>query len=335
MIIKSAIKTVAPSFFLNWWRINQYKKQCKYYYDYDASRFTKYSNSINKWNNPEKLIGQIVAEYHVIEKGLTMPNMHFGFGQLVLNDLISHCDLYTFRFDKNNEQLLYAIRVIAEYKLDHERNGYELSNELLTSINSILSKYDDVVPSEQITMNKEDYFKFNHSSFEDFSNSRHSLRSFSGSIEIDTIKKSVSLAQNAPSGCNRQPSRVYVLQDKYHIEQVLNVQTGNRGFGHLANKLIVLTAELGGYLALRERNDVYVNGGIYAMNLLYALHYHQIGACSLNWCATPEQDIELRKICDIPPSEAVILIIACGSIPDKFKLAASHRSNFSNILKVI
>lgn len=335
MSLKSAIKSVTPNILLNWWRKYQEKKNINYYYNYDISRYITHSNSFNRWDNPEKLIGQIVAEYHVIEKGLTMPDMRLGFGQLVLNDLISHCDLYALLFDINNEQFVYAIRVISEYKLEHEKNRYQLTNELVLSINNILSKYVEVPPSEQICMNKDDYFKYNQSSFEKFSNSRHSLRNFCGSVDTETIIKAVSLAQNAPSGCNRQPSRVYLVQEKLRIKQVLNVQTGNRGFGHLADKLIVLTTELGGFLALKERNDAYVNGGIYAMNLLYALHYHQIGACPLNWCADPVQDLELRKICDIPPSESVILIIACGSIPDNFKLATSHRNKVSKILRVI
>jgi hypothetical protein len=49
----------------------------------------------------------------------------------------------------------------------------------------------------------------------------------------------------------------------------------------------------------------------------------------------PEQDLELRGICNILPSEAVIMIIACGGVPENFKLVTSHRNNSSNILNVI
>lgn len=335
MNIKSTIKTIMPSFLLNRIRLIKYKKLCKSCYEYDAIRFTKYSNAYTKWDNPEKLIGLIIAEYHVIEKGLAMPNMRLGFGQAVMNELIMHCVLYASKFDSEKEQYIYALRVIKEYKLEHEKNNYKLEDSLFKSIDNLLSKNVMLFPSEQIVMTKKNYFKSNQSSFEDFSNSRKSLRNFSGIVDLAIIKKAVSLAQNAPSACNRQPSRVYVVQEKDRIEKALKVQTGNRGFGHLANKLIILTAETGGYLGLNERNDVFVNGGIYAMNLLYALHYYQIGACPLNWCAMPEQDLELRKICNILPSEAVIMLIACGGVPEEFKLVTSHRNDSSNILKVI
>jgi len=215
----------------------------------------------------------------------------------------------------------------------HEKNNHILEESLSTLINEVLLKFKNIIPTEQIVMTKENYFKSINSSFADFSNSRRSLRNFSGIIKTSLIEKAVKLAQNAPSSCNRQPSRVYVIQDKNLIKQALDLQSGNRGFGHLADKLIILTAEFGGCLNLRERNDTYVNGGIYAMNLLYALHYHQIGACTLGWYSQPSQDMELRKICDIAPSETVVLLIACGGVPDKFQLTVSYRNKYSNILQ--
>jgi nitroreductase len=335
MNIKSIVKKWLPSFIVNKIRSLRYERSCKSCYEYDAKRFTAYSNSFTQWDNTEKLIGQIVAEYHVVEKGLAMPNMRMGFGKQIIIDLIDHCNLFSARFDINNEQLIYAVSVIKEYKLVHEKNNFLLDAAILNAIDILISKYTGLVPSEQLTTTRNDYFKFNQASFKDFSNSRKSLRDFSGSVDLESIKKAVSLAQNAPSACNRQPSRVYVVQDKEVMLKALGVQSGNRGFGFLADKLIVLTAESGGYLGLNERNDAFVNGGIYAMNLLYALHYYQIGACSLNWCSMPEQDIELRKICNILPSESIIMLIACGGVPEKFKLVTSHRNHYSNMLTVI
>jgi len=335
MSIKSIIKIFLPKLFLNWFRARKYKQICNACYNYDAERFNLYSNAYNKWNNPEKLIGQIIAEYHALEKGLTMPEMRLGFGQGLLCDLIGHCNLYATRFDRNNEQLLYAISIIGEYKEEHDKNNFKIEEKLLQSLISLLSEYKTIVPSKQLILTKAEYFKNTYSSFKDFSNSRHSLRNFSGEIDVELIERAITLAQNSPSACNRQPSRVYILQDKKIIEQVLEIQTGNRGFGHFADKLLVLTAELGLFFSLNERNDVYVNGGIYAMNLLYALHYYQIGACSLNWCSMPEQDLQLRKRCNIRPSETIIMIIACGGVPDEFKLALSPKNHYSNIIKII
>ena len=81
-----------------------------------------------------------------------------------------------------------------------------------------------------------------------------------------------------------------------------------------------------------EHNCVYVDGGIYVMNLLYALHYYHIGACTLNWSVTPDTDHELKKILAIDETEAVVALIAIGHVPNEFKVAASHRLNVSSIM---
>lgn len=335
MNIKAILKRFIPSLILVAFRKKKNRRFCKKIYMYDADRFMNYSNTFHKWDNCEKLIGQIIAEYHVIEKGLAMPNMRLGFGEKILTDLINHCRLYSFKYDTNNEQFLYALRVLNEYKLEHDKQNYELNKFIKKDITNLTKTVKAIIPSEQISTTREEYLKHIYGSFQEFSNSRHSLRNFTGEINIDDIKKAVCLAQNAPSACNRQPSRVNILENKKIIEQVLNIQSGNRGFGNLADKLIILTAELGGFLSLNERNDVYVNGGIYAMNLLYSLHYYKIGTCTLNWCSSPEQDLKLRTICNIPNSETVILMIVCGGIPDKFKLVTSYRNDYNKILRII
>ena len=335
MKLNQLIKKLIPYFIINIINIYRIRKVSYLCYKYDINKFISYSNILYRWNNIDKLLGQIIAEYHVIEKGLTMQDMRLGFGKNILMDLINHCELYSTRYEAINEQFLYAIRVIKEYEYVHKINNYLLEKDVKDKITKILLQYDNVIKSDQINISKVEYFKYTESSFDDFSNSRHSVRSFSGIVDIEKIKLAIKLAQNSPSACNRQPNRVYILQNKNIINSVLATQSGNRGFGHQADKIIILTVELGVFLSLSERNDAYVNGGIYAMNLLYALHFYKIGACALNWCAMPEKDKELRKIIEIPESEIVILLIACGEVPDEFKLAASFRNDYTKILKVI
>ena len=73
---------------------------------------------------------------------------------------------------------------------------------------------------------------------------------------------------------------------------------------------------------------------MYAMNLLYALHFNKIATCPLNWCKTPSDDLDLKTLINLPESEIIILLIACGNIPDKFKLANSKRNLGEKITKI-
>jgi nitroreductase len=145
----------------------------------------------------------------------------------------------------------------------------------------------------------------------------------------------VKISQSAPSACNRQSSKVYIYTNKEKIKKILEIQGGNRGFGHLSDKLIIITSNLGVWGSLAERYQSYVDGGIFAMNLLYALHFKKIAGCILNCSITPEKDKMLRGVCEIDRSENFIAMVSCGYPPEQIKIASSKRFDTNSILKII
>ena len=58
-------------------------------YVYDLIRYARYSNTYNRLNSFHKLEAMIVAHYHVIEKGLSLPESRPGFGKDVVLALIN------------------------------------------------------------------------------------------------------------------------------------------------------------------------------------------------------------------------------------------------------
>lgn len=76
-----------------------------------------------------------------------------------------------------------------------------------------------------------------------------------------------------------------------------------------------------------EPFQAYIDGGMYAMSLLYALHYKGLGtiplSCGFHWT-------KLKKIhdyFDIPANEIPIEIIAFGELLDSFNVAVSKRKD--------
>ena len=136
----------------------------------------------------------------------------------------------------------------------------------------------------------------------------------------------------APSACNLQHTRVHSISNSYIRKQLLSLQNGNRGFGADADKLLVITTCLSDIQYVEERNDPYVNAGIFIMNLCYALHYNRIGCCILNWHAKPETDMTARSLINIPDAESIVAIIACGIPPEEFDVARFPRKDIENIL---
>ncbi len=331
--IKKAIKKYVPQRLIDLRERRYIEKNHNEFNRYDKAIFLKHSNALPNGTHL-KCIGIIIQLYHIIEKGLTMPNMKLGFGQQKLINLIDNCLEYQKKYDTSNIQYQHAVGVIAEYKKVHEDNTFALPANLDDKINSILKIESDTEATQQLHYSKDDYFKNKSAPFDEFSNSRHSVRNFSGEVKMSQIQQAIKLAQNTPTACNRQPIRVHIIENKQLIADAFKIQNGNRGFGHLVNKLIIITADLSCYQQSEERNLPYVDGGMYTMNLLYTLHFQEVAAIPLNWCRTVADDLQMRKLISLPDSEVIIVFIGCGDLPDEFKLALSKRNNYKDIYKI-
>ena len=334
--MKEIIKRILPKKWVEKHSLYKLKRRYMQHFEHDILRYNTYSGL---WGNKRKenLLGRISLRAHVLEKGLTMPDMRLGFGKDNLLDLIRLCLAYKCQYGSDNEILCQAVGVIREYRNIHIAQQYKLDQEVQEQIDCLVNHMPEINATQQDVYTAKEYYEYCQASFELFSQSRHSLRNFSTIVDVSVadIVEAIELAQNAPSSCNRQSSRVHIVAEKVLIEKVLALQNGNRGFGHLVSKLLVLTVDLSCYNGIKERNLCYIDSGIYTMNLLYALHYQQIGACTLNWCDSPEDDEQIRSLLNIPASETITLLIACGKAPEvSFKVASSPRVKAQNIVTI-
>lgn len=333
-MIKSFLKVILPKSVFAYIKKIKITSNMKKAYYYDFTRYLRYSRTLGN-KSPENLAAEITVLYHVIEKGLTMPNTRLGFGE---ERVISLCDLCLHFFElygRGEEQVEHAIEVILEYEYFHKQEKHNLSNLVINKISEVKNKISGFVACSQRTITKQEYFQNKENAFSHFSNSRASVRNFNSvNIPIESINEALSLAKNAPSACNRQSWRTYVVTDSKKIKEILEVQGGNRGFGHLSNKLIIIAGDISVFSGVYERNQIFIDGGMYAMNLLYALHYHEIAACILNCSHSPEKDLRLRDLLKIRESEVFIAMVACGTPPESFRIAISKRYNLdkTNIL---
>jgi nitroreductase len=303
-------------------------------YSHDFFRYIKYSGMVRGVGR-KCLIGKIIQGYHVIEKGLTMPQARLGFGVDRVEAVVNLCLLFKSKYGDGDVQVREAVAVVLEYKQFHLANSHELPVRLNQKIEMLEAQFVHATPSCQLDSDSQKYFEHVEESFPAFSNSRRSVRYYSDrSIPVDLITEVVDLARNTPSSCNRQGSRVHVFSDKEQIDRILAIQTGNRGFGHLVDKLFIITGDLAYNYNVYERNQVYVDGGMMAMNLLYALHYHKIVACPLNCYLPFSKEKQLKKECGLSGSEVLVAMISCGFAPDAFKIAKSHRYGLDEIMKV-
>lgn len=270
---------------------------------------------------------------HVLEKGITMPERRLGFGEQMVRNLINRTKNTIDEWGDDYVEVQAALNDLEQYLQIHSDTGYELSEDIRGGIKSLLDhKHNNTQDCYNMTFN--DYFK-TCSDFYEFAHQRHTVRWFSDKpINIQVVIKAIELAQTAPSACNRQSSKVYIISSNKKKQQVLGLQNGNRGFGHHADKIILITADMR-FWDCMHRTSAYLDAGIFTMNLLYAFHYNKICACTLNAHLTAKKREKLRNIVGYSKSEIPVVFIAIGNAPDSFMIAGSQRLNTNSIYSIL
>lgn len=323
--IKQFIKGMVPKKLLNK-RVNRIKnKEMKNLIKNDIRRFLE-----NSFFTDDLTFNQVQArltkEYHSIEKGLGYEDLRLGFGKQVIQNLLDLLTIYNKKnYPLNDQSYVNALGSLEEYIKVHEAADYDVS-ELKRIIKTFPTDSYCQYNAGVKLITKDSIFADIEGGFEEFSNSRHSVRTYSGEpVNIELIKKAIGIAENTPSACNRQPWRVRVVEDPKMKKIIQDNQNGNRGFGDYIDKFLIITSDVQYYHRFRERNQANIDGGMYAMNLLYALHSQHIATIPLSGSLNLEQEENLRKTFDINDSENFIMFIGLGNYVDTFKVPVSSR----------
>lgn len=327
--IKYKIKNLLPKRLLYMYHLYTARKAA----DYDLRR--RVYDKVYNNNAADKVKRDLTLLYHIVEKGLTMPVPRPGFGKQVVINLCNVVLRYErMQLPQNELEFTQSVTVLKEYVAFHSGIGFRLDDEITERLNRIVNRFDDIKGQGQIEITEKEYFKPINAPFDVFCQSRYSVRNYTDKeIPLAVLTNCVELAQKSPSFCNRQPTRVHIVKSPEKKRAILDIQNGNRGFGELAETLIVLSSVISVTKDIHERFENHLNGGMFAMTLLNALHFNKIAACALNWSVDKEKDLKMRRILDIPENEVVLLVISCGYPPEEFKMAASPRKKASEITK--
>ncbi len=319
--VKNKIRNLLPKSILFRYYLRSAKKACLP----DLKR--RVHDKVYNDSKVEKVKRNLTLAYHIVEKGLTMPEPRPGFGKEVVKGLV-HTILEYDKLNLSHDELEFrqSVSVLKEYISFHCEIAYKLDEDVDELLKIVQTNYSDIDGMKQIKTTRDEYFKNIDKSFDVFCRSRYSVRNYTKEeIPVSVLMECIDLAQKSPSFCNRQPTRVHIVKSEEKKEQILAIQNGNRGFGHLAETLLVLTSVISTTKDIHERNENHLNGGMFAMTLLNALHLNKIAACSLNWSVSNDKDEKLRQILAIPENEVALLVISCGYVPESFAIASSPR----------
>lgn len=319
--------------FLNRKILSYYFKK-NYRQDFDL--FVRDSTVFHK-DNYNKIETHIILHYHSLEKGFLHQPIRPKFGKAKVKELLDYLKNNYVIPKLNNSQIQAALLVLLKYYEYHQNNSINIEDYYRESdYQTIKEKYTLSKTKPIINKTKKEVFSFTGSDFKDFSKSRHSIRNYSGKIiSNETISECIDIAKTAPSVCNRQGIKVYLVNDQTKVNELVKLQGGLAGFEKNINQLLIVTGNRNYYYAIGERHQLFVDGGLFIMNLLYALHYKKVAACPAHWCYEEKYDEQVRPLINMSSSEKIVTFITIGEAIDDVNVTLSLRRDTNEVLNII
>lgn len=252
---------------------------------------------------------QLTKDYHRVEKGLALgaPRRPFG------------------------------VELDRRLQIGLTHGTSEMFSQYAESARAALNGWNERgVIDEQVALPREAFVfsEAQQQTIADLFTTRRSVRVFHDSpVDTALIERAVGLAANTPSVCNRQSARAHLITAPEEISRVLALQNGNSGFGQVP-AVIVITVDLRLFAGAQERNQRWVDGGLFAMSLGWALHSVGLATCMLNWSMSNSASRSLRAAAGLEPWEDIVTLMAIGNQPHSYRVARSPRRPKDEILIV-
>ena len=279
-------------------------------------------------NNHKRLHTDLMIRAHALEKGMSIGNIRYGFGKPKAIALLKDLELYI-DLGGDLDFVSDCCSIIDKYLKYNKNNGAEME--------AVEVPYKSFIKRHNVSINDncgiyqlslDEIQKLSGTSFDLFSQSRYSNRDM-GTAPIDraNVEKALKLCERTPTACNRQSQRIHIYYDRELINKLCELQVGSRGFYDIFQGVALICSDWRMY-GFQEMNQAFVDGGLYAMNLLYSLNYYGIATIPLTMAHKAHHVQKILKKMSISNNEIPILIIGFGSYKENWKVAVSHRNDW-------
>lgn len=285
---------------------------------------------------------RLAFDIHRLEKGLSHVNFRRGFGKGVLSEISKRMVLLekSDKKYKNNPLYQQGLSVLHEYQHRHIDVNYDL-----TSVKAMFPEHiwESVLTYEPDASNGAGSFLMNSSTkadnfskgFVQLAQNRYSVREYSDKpVSQELLDKVYEVSMKTPSVCNRQATRIYQITDPEKIKAALKIQGGFNGYD-MPPVLLLVTSDIRAFMNYGERNEPFVDGGLFSMSLLYALEAYGLAACPLNAMFSLSQDRQTRELLSMPDYEFPVMYIAVGNFPESVPVCRSVRRSPESIVTQI
>jgi len=311
------------------------KIRLRYLAHQDISRFSRTASFSVFDDGYEQLVARIIYNVHSLEKGLSRNHdLRLGFGQQRLSNLNDALVVYRMKgYDSTAFAYFEGLSVIQRYKELHAKEQFDVDflDQIIDA--EFLNPTATFDAAGTKAVRRADKQRNSEKNFYELAQGRSSVREFSGApIDRGKVKNALSNAEKTPSVCNRQGWRVYWVEDKELARKVLKHQ---RGFGYpqMPEVLLAITVSNNTFLSPVERNEAFVDGGLFAMSVMYGLEHEGLAAVPLNAMMYYKDQRGVRELLDIDDSEMIIMFMAVGEFMDESLVPISDRKSADGFIR--
>ncbi|WP_165640110.1 nitroreductase family protein [Klenkia brasiliensis] len=305
----------------------------------DAARFWRGSSLSTFDSSRDQIHGRTLYFVHSIEKGLAQSRKwepRRGTSAIRnLSDSLARCielgyGTDSFAFDQ-------GISVIQRYRERHE--AADVDTQFLDKLLHPIVLAEERLRAragagtQRVTSELAD--EVVRDNFYSLFKRRVSIREFTGEpIDPNGVERSIQSALKTPSVCNRQAWSVFWCEDKQTIARILQHQ---RGFAYdvMPEILLTITCSNAFFISPVERNQGFVDGGLFSMSVLLGLEAEGLGAVPLNACLYRRDRREVVRILGADPADEIILFIAVGARPETSEIPVADRKPLAGTIKMV
>jgi len=291
----------------------------------------RHSRTYAPFDHREKMVGLIRLNIHALEKGLALPEPRSFFGREIVQRLIQVLSVYEKKFGIDKD-VTNGYSILREYLDSHSTQSQDpLAKEITRFLQGKNFQKNMEVGVGSLT--RELFIKSTRAvNFADFISTRHSVRDFTGQkVPDDLICQAVDIARNTPSACNRQPWKIYLIGEE-NRRKILDLQGGSKGFLDAISNLALITSTIN-YYGRDEKSAHIIDGSMFAMTFMYALHSLGLATCPLNASLPGKSEQAVRALLGISPPESLIVFLAIGYMKSRCKIAKSERIGNQSIIR--
>ncbi|WP_252699108.1 nitroreductase family protein [Natronosalvus vescus] len=274
---------------------------------------------------------RIIRSIHRIEKGLSMRNRRPVFAESYVGNVVG--DLKTaWNPEEDDEQLYWAIDVLANYfktveHTDAIAEAHEEFSEFLAQI--------DYTPGNRVPYPRRELSDspVSYADLKQLATQRTSTRWFQDKeVPRELVDKSLEIAMQSPSACNRQSFEFRLYDEPELIEELSSLAIGARGYKHNIPCLAAIVGKQRAYFDARDKHVIYIDASLAAMAFQFSLETQGLASCCINWPAIPHNERQLNNILELDDDETVVMFMAIG-FPDKDGMVPySEKKNVESII---